>query len=486
MQDAPVNSGEPASSVASGGKILGNVLSLSAGDVLSRLVAFAGTAYLTRKLGPAGFGMVGFALALRSYFALATTGGSNSMAAREVARRPSDAPAIAASVILVRLLFALLAMGAMAIIAWLIDKSLATKLVIALSGLSFLSLAVDTSWAYKGLERNRPVAVSMILGQTIFVILVLLFVHGLDDVVFVPVAQFSGEAVVATVLAILLLRRGPLKLDLRQGFRILRSSGNLLVSQILRTLIFNFDVLLLGFLLGEKQVGLYVAPYRFCFLLLAVSAAIQTSYLPAFTRAAAVGPAALGEITKRAIAFSAAVSAPLVVGGMVVARPLLWTLFGPDYVDGTGAFRLLILSIGLIFLHGHLHSTFLVRDQTFKQMLIIAGGTALNIVLNFLLIPAWGIAGAAASTVAAEGLILVLAWLAVRAMGVCFRSSAILRPVLAAAVMGATLLALRTAENLALSVTVGAAVYAAALALLRGIPKDVRLGLWTSKAEGPE
>jgi len=51
---------------------------------------------------------------------------------------------------------------------------------------------------------------------------------------------------------------------------------------------------------------------------------------------------------------------------------------------------------------------------------------------------------------------------------------------------GATLLALRTAENLALSVTVGAAVYAAALALLRGIPKDVRLGLWTSKAEGPE
>jgi O-antigen/teichoic acid export membrane protein len=146
----------------------------------------------------------------------------------------------------------------------------------------------------------------------------------------------------------------------------------------------------------------------------------------------------------------------------------------------------LILSIGLIFLHGHLHSIFIVRDQTFRQMLIIAGGTALNIALNFLLIPAWGITGAAASTVAAEGLILVLAWLAVRAMGVCFRSSAILRPVLAAAVMGATLLALRTAENLALSVTVGAAVYAAALALLRGIPKDVRLGLWTRKAEGPE
>ncbi len=410
------------------------------------------------------------------------------MAAREVARRPSDAPAIAASVILVRLVFALLAMGAMAMIAWLIDKPLATKLVIVLSGLSFLTLAVDTSWAYKGLERNRPVAISMILGQTLFVVLVLLFVRGPGDVVYVPVAQFTGEVVAASVLTMLLLRVGPVEWHFSEGLRILRSSGNLLASQILRTLIFNFDVLLLGFLLGEKPVGLYVAPYRFCFLLLAIAVAIQTSYLPAFTRAAAVGPAALGEITKRAMAFSAAVGAPLVVGGMVVARPLLRAFFGPDYVDGTTAFRLLILSIGLIFLHGHLQNIFLVRDQTFKQMLIIAGGTALNIVLNFLLIPAWGIAGAAASTVAAEGLILVLAWLAVRAMGVCFRFSATLRPVLAAAVMGATLLALRTAENLALSVIVGAAVYAAALVLLRGIPEDTRLGFrcqWKSDPQKP-
>jgi len=484
MQDAPVNSSGPAS-VASADKILRSVISLSGGDILSRLIAFAGVAYLTRKLGPAGFGIVGFALALRSYFALVTTGGSNSMATREVARRPSDAAAIAASVILVRLVFALVAIATMAIIAWLIDKSLATKLVIVLSGLSFLSLAVDTSWAYKGLERNRPVAVSMILGQTLFVVLVLLFVRGPGDVVYVPVAQFAGEVVAASVLTMLLLRVGPVEWHFSEGLRILRSSGNLLASQILRTLIFNFDVLLLGFLLGEKPVGLYVAPYRFCFLLLAIAVAIQTSYLPAFTRAAAVGPAALGEITKRAMAFSAAVGAPLVVGGMVVAKPLLWTLFGPDYVDGTGAFRLLILSIGLIFLHGHLHSSiFLVRDQTFRQMLIITAATALNIGLNFLLIPAWGIMGAAASTVAAEALILLFAALVIRATDVRFQFSAILRPVLAAAVMGATLLALRTAENLALSVTVGAAVYATALVILRGIPEDIRLGLLSRNAKG--
>ncbi len=456
---------------------MGNVFSLSTGDVLSRIIAFAGTAYLTRRLGPAGFGMIGFAMALASYFRLVATGGSNSMATREVARRPGDAAEIAASVSLVRLVFALLAMCAMAIIAWLIDKSVATKLVIALSGLSFLTLAIDTSWAYKGLERNRPVAVSMILGQTIFVILVLIFVRGRDDVVFVPVAQFLGEFIGASLLSVLILRVGPVKWHFTEGLRVLRSSGNLLASQILRTLIFNFDVLLLGFLLGEKHVGLYVAPYRFCFVLLAMAVAIHTSYLPAFVRAASRGPDTLAEVVNRALAFSAAVGAPLVLGGMAVAGPLLRTLFGPDYIDGTPAFRLLILSIGLIFVNGNLNNILLVLDRTSTQLRIVAAATAVNIALNFLLIPVWGIMGAAASTVAAEGLILLLGLLVVRRTGGRFYAGAVCRPLLAAVLMTAVLLGLRTGEKLALSVALGSVVYAAALFLLRGIPEDIRLHL---------
>ena len=467
-----MNSGGPAPSVASGDKILGNVLSLSGGDVLSRVIAFAGTAYLARKLGPAGFGIIGFALALRSYFALVTTGGSNAVATREVARRPGDAPAIAASVILVRLVLACLAVGAMALIAWLIDKPLTTKLVIVLASLSFLSLAIDTSWAFKGLERNRPVAVSLVLGQTLFVILVLLFVRGQDDVVFVPVAQFLGEVIGATLLAVLILRLGPVKWHFGEGLRVLRSSGNLLASKILRTVIFNFDVLLLGFLLGERAVGHYVAPYRFCFMLLSVAVTIHVSYLPTLARAAEMGLVALAESTDRALAFSAAVAAPLIVGGMVEARPLLQMLFGSEYLDGTPAFRLLILSIGMIFLHGNLSNVFLVRDQTSMLTWITAAATAINVVLNFLLIPVWGIVGAAASTVVAETLILILDTLAIRAAGVHFRLGAIWRPALAAAVMGAALFGLRSAHNLALSVAVGAAVYTAALVLLRGVPEE--------------
>lgn len=458
-------------------KVLGSVFSLSVGDVVSRLIAFAGTAYISRQLGPAGFGMIGFAMALGSYWKLVATGGSNSMATREVARRPRDVAEIAASVILVRLAFALLAMAGMVLVAWWIDKSLETKVVMALVGLSFITLALDTSWAYKGLERNRPVAIAMILGQTIFVLLVFLFIRRRDDVVLVPVVQFVGEAIAAGLLAVLILRAGPVRWHFREGLRVLRGSGNVLVSKILRTLIVNFDVLLLGFLLGEKSVGLYVAPYRFCFVLMAIAVAIHTSYLPTFVRAANRGSAALAETTNGAVAFSAALGAPLVIGGIILAGPLLRRLFGPAYLDGTAAFRLLILSIGFVFLSGHFRSVLLVLDRTSIQLRIVAAATAVNVVLNFLLIPVWGIAGAAASTVVAEGLILLVVASVVCSTGACFEAGVIFRPVLAATVMALALLGLRMTEQLVLSMAVGAVVYAAALALLGGIPEDIKLHL---------
>jgi O-antigen/teichoic acid export membrane protein len=141
------------------------------------------------------------------------------------------------------------------------------------------------------------------------------------------------------------------------------------------------------------------------------------------------------------------------------------------------ALRLLILSIGLIFLHGHLRSILLALDRTSTELRIVALATVVNIVLNCVFIPVWGIAAAAASTVTAEGLILLLVLGVVRSKGGRFYASAVCRPALAAMLMGAVLVGLRMNESLVLSVAVGSVVYAVALFLLRGIPEDIKLYL---------
>lgn len=455
-------------------KVIGNILSLGSGEIIARAVAFIGTAYLARTLGPEGFGIIGFVTALFGYLALTVTAGFNDVGSREIARRPHEAPSIAASVIIVRLLLAFIALTVIVIAAWLINKPPTVKLVMVLMGLSFFSLALDTSWVYKGLERNRRVGAALVLGQVLFVGAVLVVVRESGDVVLVPLAQFFGEVSAALLLAVSVFRLGEIKPEIREGIRILRSSGLLTVSRLLRTLIYTFDVVLIGFLIGEREVGLYNAAYRICFLLVAIAVAVHSSYLPALTRAVVRDIKQVGCIAERSVNLAAAIAAPMIVGGIVLSLSLLKAIFGPEYVEGAGAFRLLLLSIGFVFIHGAMHNILLVSNRLKVEMWIMAVAAGLNIGLNIILIPRYGLVGAAFVTALAEGLVLLMMLFAIHKIGIRLDFQPVSRPLLAAGVMGASLIVFGTNRPLALCLGLGFVVYVFTLIVFRGIPQDAQ------------
>ncbi len=455
-------------------RVVSNILSLGSGEIGARVIAFVGVTYIARTLGAEGFGVIGFATAIFGYLALTVSGGFDDVGAMEVARRPREASGIAVSVILIRIVVAFVALAALVVFAWSLNKPATVKLVMALMGLSLLSLAFDTSWVYKGLEQSRRVSVALILGQALYVVMVLLVVKGPKDVVFVPLAQFFGELAAATLLIVPILRLGKIRLNFAEGLKLVRKSGIRTLTRLFRTLIFTFDVVLIGFMLGERQVGLYVAPYRICFLLLVVAATINVSYLPALTNAYAQGVEHVEHLIGRVLGLSAALAAPLVIGGMILAAPLLRAVFGPLYVEGAGPFRLLILSIGFVFVHGITRSLLLISNRLKIEMGIIAIATGLNVILNLFLIPRYGLIGAALNTVLAEGLILILGIVAMYRNDIRLDLRPVIRPLLAAGIMGIVLGVLGRERSLVLSLIVGFMTYCTALSILRGIPEDVQ------------
>ncbi len=457
-------------------KVFGNILSLGTSEIVARGIAFFGIAFLARRLGPEGFGIIGFATAVYSYLALAVTAGFNDIGAREVARRPNKAAATAVNVILVRFALALIVFVVVCSVVWFLDKWQTAELVVLLMSLSLFSLAIDTSWVYKGLERNHRVGVALVLGQVLYVGTLLLFVKDVNDVLIVPLAQVFGEMSAALLLLIPLLiplyRLGGISLNLQEGWRILKSSGFWTVSRLLRTIVYSFDVVLIGFLLGEREVGLYTAPYRICFLFVAIAVAIYTSYLPSITRAFADSIEQVQEIAGRSINFGATVAAPMVVGGMILAAPLLNFIFGAEYVEGAMAFRLLLLSIGFVFIYGGNHNLFLASDRTKTEMKIFMIAAAINVGLNLIFIRRYGITGAAAITALAEVLTLLMGFFVLYKAGIrlkVFRM--ILPPVIASLLMGAVLVALGSAQMLFVSLAVGGVCYLVFLVIISGTIK---------------
>ncbi|MFN2508034.1 MAG: oligosaccharide flippase family protein [Chthoniobacterales bacterium] len=475
----PANAAEPTAHLgeetndASAGRVVQSILYIGGGTILARIVAFFATAYLARTLAPAGFGIIGFASALFVYFSLLVSGGINAVGAREVAHRPDEASSIAASVTLARLALALLAAAGIALLALFLPKPPEVKLVVLLMAPLAVTLALDTSWAYKGLERNGRVCLALVFAQLIYLAAVWAFVRGPGDIALVPIAQLAGELGAALLLLIPLLRWGRLRLDLHEAWRILAMTRFLAVTKLLRALIFTFDLVLIGFWLGETDAGLYTAPYRICFLLLAIAATIQVAYLPAMTRASRHGSHETSAVADRSLALQAAVGAPFVVGGILLAAPLLTGLFGADYRPAADCFRLLLLSVGFIFLHSALHNVFVAHHRMNVEMWNMAAAAAANVVLNLLLIPRFGLTGAAAATAAAEGLYCIGAVATIYRMKIRLGFRAILRPLLAAAVMGAVISALSGGKSLTVAILVGAAIYLPALVLFRGVPQDL-------------
>lgn len=451
------------------GRQLGAVAALAGGEIFARVAAFAATSMLAHRLGPDGFGVVGFATAVVGYLALAVNSSLHEVGAREIARARHRAAEIYWSVAAVRLLLAVAALALLWGVAWSLPKPPVTRLVVLLFGLSFFSLAVDPTWVLKGLERPVMAGVALVLGQCLYAAGVLVVVRGPADVTWVPVVQFVGEISAALIVCILVVRPARPRFALADGLQVVRSSGYLGLARVFRVVAVTSDVVLLGFLATDRQVGLYSAAYRLTFLILSIAASVTAAYLPSFARA-------IGErektrrLIETSLGTSALVGAPMVAGTVILASPLMTFLFGAEYAEGARALQLLALSVGVVFLYSGV-SNVLVTWHRSRLLAGIRGIAAVGTVaLNIVVIPQWGFVGAAAVTLAGEILVAGAGLLTLRRMRLLPSPRPLGAPVVAALCMSAALVLATGAWPVVARVAAGALLYVAALAALGYAP----------------
>lgn len=445
-------------------------MSMAGGEIAARVVAFVATAYLTRKLGPAAFGLVGFAMAFTAYFGLVVTSGITRIGAREIARRPDEASTLAASVVLLRLGIATLTFLALWIVAGQLALGGDARTVIRLSALTLFTLALDVTWVYKGLERGSRVAVAAILAQVSMLLAVLVLVRGPSDVRWVPVAQVMGDCVVALVLlAPLALRARHLAMPAARAM--LRSARIPAITKVLRVLVLSFDVVLLGLLSRRAEVGYYTAAYRVCFLVLSIQVALYAAYLASAARAES--PAALGRVVSRALALACSVSLPLVVGGIIVAEPLMMLLFGRAFAVGAPLLQWLLVSIGFALGHEAFSGALLASGATRRELTITGIAAALNVTANLAVIPTYGARGAAIVTAATDGVALLLFILAGHRAGWGVRTGGILPSLAATAIMAVALLVMGPGLPILPRIGVAATIYLSGL-LAIGVPIEAQ------------
>jgi len=444
-----------------------NFLALGTGEAASRVIAFLATVYVARVLGSPSFGIVAFSAAILLYLARVVDGGLDlglgiQLVASKRSRIERLGPTLLASRTLAAVVLALVLLGVGILVLPQPDGA-----VLAAFGLVLFPVALSTRWIHLGLERTRFVAMARVMGEVAMVALVVAFVHGPDDLLGVPLAQFAGDMLMVAVLAASLLKWGyrPRFVFHRRALRpVLGRATPLVLASLLGLLVYNSDLVFLRLFRDAETVGFYVAGYALITFLGNLTGTYGMSLLPTLARLTNRSEERLS-LYRTSMAQVLAVALPVTVGGYLLAPKIIRVVFGESYGPAALPLQILIWTVAIAVAREIARVGLLACGREDRILTMNVWATAVNLLSNVIAIPLFGMVGAAAATVGTEGCRLAMAqWFAAQEGLTPPGIMRAWRPVAATAVMAAVMLKLE-ALQLWLVIPIGAAVYLAGLVL---------------------
>jgi O-antigen/teichoic acid export membrane protein len=458
------------------GAVAARVLSLSAAEILSSALSFLVLAYLARALGPHGFGIIAFGTSLVGFFNHVLHDGLNTLGAREIARTPSQLLEYAPHVFIVKAMLSLVVAGALGAVVYAMPQSSEAQQVTLAYGVTLFTAILSPRWILLGLQRFHLSALQTVATQSGNALGVFLLVGAAGHILRVPLIQVAAETLAAlTFLAVLARSLGMMRwtIDWAVCRRIGRDALPISASTALLAVNYYADMVMLGFLGDAQALGWYTAASRISLFVLTLVSLYHVSVFPTLARYFDQRLHDATELLKSSLGLSAMAAVPIAVGGSILAEPILAIAFGPEYVAGATAFRLLLWAVAVIIIRSN-HKIFLIAFHAQARYLRSAAWSALtNVALNIALIPRFGIAGAATATLVAETVFLVLVQIEIRRAAVRVSLVApLVKPALAAAVMafGMHLVRSQNATPIVLFLT-GAVGYTLVLVALRPLSR---------------
>ncbi|MCW2235859.1 flippase [Azospirillum canadense] len=407
-----------------GRRIFLNIRALGLARVATLMSGLVTTAWTARALGPESFGVLGFGTSMLAYAALFVNLGLSTYAVREISRAKDNlgdkAAELADHVLTLRSLLALVVGAIYAAFVLTLDKPGLVKAVLLVQAIQLLGNALLLDFVYQATERMSVIATREIGTGFGITIAMLALVHGPDDVA-IAAAITGGSFVINAVLMLVRFSRDfrpprP-RVDLKVWAAILKVSAPMAVSVFAWALFSHLDLVMLGFLVPQHDVGLYTAVTKLLVLALTAGNIVLSAFMPQL--AAAYGdPERMRERMRDYATTILGIGGLIAAGGVTLAPAILGVVYGPAYADAADSLRLIMISVAVVHVNLALGNPLLVWHRQTGYMTAILVGGVTNAALNCVLIPRWGIEGSAVATIVAELTAMAgLAWQHRRAVG---------------------------------------------------------------------
>jgi O-antigen/teichoic acid export membrane protein len=383
---------------------------LGAARIAQLAVGFTVGVSVARYLGPADSGVLAYSISFAALFSSAAALGLDSIVVRDLAAAQDQTNAATEEILSAAFMLRLAASPAtlllIAAASMIANQDAHTRLLVLIVASSVLFQPITIIDLYfQSRVQSKYVVYAQIMALVV-VSLTRIILIGFKA----PLMGFAIVTVAETALSMLGLaylykrHRGNLPrphADKSIAYRLLREAWPLALTGVLTSIYINVDRVLIKQLLGNASAGKYAVVVSISSALYFVPVAFGQSIFPSLVEArsdAALYHRRLQQAFDTLLWAAIGLALPITL----FAEPLMQRLYGAAYSGSGSALAILIWSAVVTFL-GLVTSYWLVAENLQRLYPIrIFASLCTSVALNLVLIPQWGIRGAAVATVTAQ------------------------------------------------------------------------------------
>lgn len=376
------------------------------GEFSSRLVGLVLLMVLARRLAAEGFGQYAFAMAFSSLFVVLADLGLNTWLIKTIAQDPPQASTLLRPVARFKFLAGCVTLAVSVVVGTQISANPQVWLHIAWASLIWLAMSwLDTLGAfYNGLEQFGTEARLKIwqrLVGTSAALALLAWWPRLDLILAGSALGHIGIALWGTW--ILWHQLQPHSHHHISFYPLLQVSGPYWLCNLFATLYFRSDTVLLTlFQRPDFEIGWYQGAYKLFEILIVLPHLMLQGGFPLLADLAKHESDSFNTVLPQALKYLSWLVWPLLLGGMVLAEPLMVNLLGTAFFAATGAWNILLWALPLVYFNYLSFYVLTAHNRIHISVRHTALALGINLSANLSLIPSWGFLGCALSTLLTE------------------------------------------------------------------------------------
>ncbi|HIF9174733.1 TPA: flippase [Photobacterium damselae] len=376
-------------------------------DKLSRLgIGLIVTAWVARYLGPNEYGKLAYVLAYLAFFQAVCILGLDNIVVRDIARNKLKSGEIIGTTFLLRILSGVI-LWFISVAVMVFNHGISSQITIitALCAFSLIFQVSDTIdlWFQSQSNSKRTVIVklsSYLISNTLKVCLILN--NATIEYFAAVIAIEGGISFIGLIFSYMKFPAHKLSISRAVAIKLLKESWPYIFSSLSIIVYMRIDQLMIKGYLGDKELGIYAAILPFAMIWTFIPTTLTTSLAPFIAKKKKEGEDEYWRSLRNIFRLYAILGWVICLCVVIAAPFVIKLLFSDAYSDGVFALQIIVFT-NLFINMGVAQSLWILNEEKSRiAMYKTILGAIVCVVSNMILIPFYGIYGAAVSAVLAQ------------------------------------------------------------------------------------